>query len=189
MIFPCRVSFESECHGEMSREEFPLDLQIAMQRSVSPIFVVKCSDPLSYIANLLEVEIHKIKRLCVKMEHRLFVLGALEYAVEELCERLISLVFFRFLGSRVHGWRTEHPELYSVFKTYDVWISKRKRTKGWRYYYKYDRERIYSRYPSKLFEKWASKCLRDFYGLSSKLGHLVREVPLQQYFHILQLVF
>lgn len=189
MICPCRVSFESECHGELSREEFPVDLQIAMQRSMSPVFTVKCSDPLSYVANLLEVDIRMIKRLCVKMEHRVFVLGSLEYAVEELCENLISLVLFRSLGSRVDRWKMEHPELYAVLKTYDVWISKGQRTKGWKYFYKYDRDRIYSRYPSKLFEKWASKCMRDFYGLSSKLGHLVEEVPLKQYSHILQLVF
>ena len=186
---PCRISFESECHGEMSLEEFPVDLQIAMRRSISPVFAVKCSDPLSYISNLLEVDACKIKELCVKIEHRVFVLGALTYASEELCEKLISLVLLRYLGSRVEGWKSRHPELYAALKSYDVWISKTKKIRGWRYFYKRDREKKYSQYPSKLFETWASKCLRDFYELSDNLGPLVREIPPKQYAHVLQLIF
>ena len=96
----CRISFESNCHAEVLHEDLPVDLQIAMHRSLSPVFVVKCSDPISYVADLMEVNVSLIKDLCVKMEHRVFVIGALTYATEKLCEKMISLVLFKSFSGR-----------------------------------------------------------------------------------------
>lgn len=185
----CRVSFGSKCHAEMAYEDLPIDLQVAMHRTVSPIFTVKCSDPLAYVANVVGVRHGSIKSVCVKMERRVFIVGAFDMIREETCEKLVSLVIWRVMEAENHRWRMENPEMDAVFKNYPVWMSKEEGIKGWRHFYREDVERVYPYYPSRIFEKWASKCLSDFYRISSKLGPLTKTPPAGGHSFILQLFF